>query len=62
MKVIKRLEDKIEGVIHIPMYECECACGNKIVLAGRDVHKTKTCGHCKKDADPIAKVQKIPKE
>lgn len=49
LTVIERAPDMVKGIKHFPMWKCECECGNKIIVRGKELRKMTSCGKCKKN-------------
>ena len=51
LKIIEKAPEKVKGIRHIPMWKCECECGNTITVSGRELRKMTSCGKCKSKVD-----------
>ena len=50
LKVIEQAPDVVKGIRHIQMWRCECECGNKITVSGKELRSMTNCGRCRKKA------------
>ena len=55
LKIIEQAPDVVKGIRHIQMWRCECECGNKITVSGRELRSMTTCGECDKHLKKKAK-------